>query len=435
MVLRRPLLAAVVVVAVTAGLGARGFIHGPLVAPPRRALAPPRAQFHPEGDESSTVALSGAWNLVTHIEEEDEQTMIVQLSPHGSFSTPRGADNAVSGRWSVEQTELTIAIYGIAHTVRRWYVGEIDEAGTTVKGFIGDGAIDPEWVGTFTLSLLLPPLDRKPFRAPVQRTVFEHAQFIGRWRISTNKPVAKHLPARAVYTQAELDDGTMVGADAMTVKMMEDLRRRQNKDERESAPPPPPIMVHDVELFANSTWRSTQGLAGRWNVFEDEVVLHSGIKGKGRRLWLQAVRFKTGGGRFTTGVQITQDLLFLGRISATFGLEQAITEFASPEAEEAAWTALEEAFGLDEDEDEEVEAAFALAEAEAELEARAVAEVGVESEAVAEAEAEPAAGVEAKGQEDGIYIQTKMSVSGFVAEGNGLEPNFIAEFEMEPLDG
>lgn len=152
------------------------------------------ASFHGEGDESSPVALSGAWKLCSQDEDAEDVDAIVQLSPEGTFSTPVGSATPLQGRWSVDDYELTIAVYGIAKTVRCWYVGTIDEEGTTVHGFIGHGAIDPEWTGKFTLSQLLAPLEKKKSCARQPHAMFEYSQFIGRWWITTNRPVCKRKP-------------------------------------------------------------------------------------------------------------------------------------------------------------------------------------------------------------------------------------------------
>ena len=71
---------------------------------------------------------------------------MVSLSPEGAASRLH-ADEAVDlrdrfragGRWSVEGTEVSIAIYGTkSHGVVSWFTGTLDETGALVRGYIGE---------------------------------------------------------------------------------------------------------------------------------------------------------------------------------------------------------------------------------------------------------------------------------------------------------
>lgn len=73
-------------------------------------------------------------------------------------------------------------------------------------------------------------------------------------------------------------------------------------------------------LKADLTWTSTAGfgpgnyIQGRWNVFEDSVDLHSGIKGAGQRFWLQYRPFGILGGAKAKGVPGLEEFVYLGKV-------------------------------------------------------------------------------------------------------------------------
>ena len=113
-------------------------------------------RFHGEGDYSGRgiPPLSGAWSLRTCVDGSCAPETIVTLGPKGMFTTPQGALHSLEGKWSVKNRELTVAIYGIAKTVRTWYVGTIADDSKTISGARTHTRPAPQLLTTSPYSLL-----------------------------------------------------------------------------------------------------------------------------------------------------------------------------------------------------------------------------------------------------------------------------------------
>jgi hypothetical protein len=77
------------------------------------------------------------------------------------------------------------------------------------------------------------------------------------------------------------------------------------------------VSSYEIILYSNLTWQSINNenciIAGKWNIFENNIDITSGIHGSGSKLWLWMQRF----GKMksiTRGVQLDQDRLYIGNI-------------------------------------------------------------------------------------------------------------------------
>lgn len=253
-----------------------------------------RHEFHGEGDNTGDYMLSGLWEL-TSLEDVDRRpisvdarpswsgnswpgvrvrvpevsSQLVALTSRGYFRSPPNRDghSAVRGSWSCDGSEVTLARFGVGSQVVGWYTGKI--ANSTVRGYVQHGAHSPEFAGYFTMM---------PFEYPRKRevkargAVYNTSALVGNWSLSF-----------------ESKDG---------------------------------VSWYDLELRPDLTWRSTDGLldaviGGKWNVFDENLDLGSGIQGQGARMFLWLQRFGTSGGRVSKGVQLNADELYIGKMHAT----------------------------------------------------------------------------------------------------------------------
>jgi len=393
--------------------------------------------FNPNAEVNPTLLLSGAWSLATESTEEPFTTSwspekrqfntgrnpldqsMVTLSSSGKFTSAAGESGeiALKGRWSVKENELEIAIYGIAHTVKRWYVGTISEDGKFVEGFVGEGNIDPEWTGKFTLNMLMPHFQKATIApAPPKNPVYEHEQFHGSWRIETWRYGQTLLP-RDVMLRDQMVDGA------------ESLSKGNRKYGKRGVPPPKlsSSTVFDVVLYPNSTWETTSGmgegkLAGKWNLFDKQIDLTTGIKGRGHRIWLSVRRFKTMGGAWSTGVALTADSLYMGKV---------LLDAVGPDADAEAQADKAQRLGA-------ADRAPGAVDADAAVDVAAKVENTKETQAkkgrYMRKEERDAAALEAEeqrvseGKENGMRVA--MKVVGYVCEGYGGEPSFHGRFNM-----
>lgn len=279
----------------------------------------------------SGSALSGAWNLEYDFEGTKVPSRMVSLLPSGKFSSPppgsgssipdsapRNTVEVLDGAWSVDpdSQEFTVAIYGVAKNVKIWFVGSIDATGSAISGAVGEGAQDPNWVGKFTLTKFMAEFDPTIVKKRKERAVtYKHDDLIGAWRIET----FKYVKPRKDSKKGKKRKPNVYKGEPEVVEAKSELQTSQ---------------VFDVEFFSNSTWQSINGfgedgrLAGKWNVFSDNIDLGTGIKGKGTRVWFEARRFSVMGGALSYGAGLTHDLLYMGSISFSldnFALESDAT--------------------------------------------------------------------------------------------------------------
>mmetsp|Transcript_21110 Transcript_21110/g.54493 ORF Transcript_21110/g.54493 Transcript_21110/m.54493 type:complete len:457 (+) Transcript_21110:1013-2383(+) len=403
--------------------------------------------FNQEADINPHLLLSGAWTLATESTEDPFTTAwdpekkkfetglnpfdqsMVTLASSGKFTSAAGETGEVvlDGRWSVKGNELEVAIFGIAHTIKRWYVGTISEDGKFVEGFVGEGNIDPEWTGKFTLAMLMPHFQKATIvrNPPAKNPVYEHEQFHGAWRIETWRYGQTLLPRDVM-----LRDQMAGGAEA--------LSKGKNKRKYGKRGVPPPMLssstVFDVVLHPDGTWETTSGmgdgkLAGKWNLFSKEIDLTTGIKGRGHRIYLSVRRFKTMGGAWSTGVAMTADNLYMGKV---------LLDVVGPDADVEAQADLTERLGAADRAPGATDAAGATGTAGAVVDAEVedvVAEGAKEKKgrymrkeereaAEAEAEERRLADKEKEG------MRVAMKVMGYVCEGFAGEPSFHGRFNM-----
>lgn len=298
-------------------------LHGvpPTAGPPQ--LGVPRGcavGAATDGSEHlSHMSLLGAWSLGFDVDDHHEDTMVT-LRPGGTFASAAGALSPLEGQWSVDPAtrEVTVAIFGIAKTVKTWFVGTVDASGALVTGWVADGAIDSEWVGNFTLTKFMPSFERearpepaKPRKPPPP--TFQHEDFYGPWQFRAMRYAsdASSPPAAPAQLGRRSDARRGVG------RLRQSARTAGTSSEGSSLVSP---QLFELVLYSNSTWETTAGfgdgvLAGKWNVFEDDLDLGTGIKGSGSKLWLEARRFGTLGGQVSRGVAMTSDTLYIGTVS------------------------------------------------------------------------------------------------------------------------
>mmetsp|Transcript_32414 Transcript_32414/g.100295 ORF Transcript_32414/g.100295 Transcript_32414/m.100295 type:complete len:178 (-) Transcript_32414:399-932(-) len=153
-------------------LGARAFNRGSA----RRTGRPNTARsatFHAEGDLSGQYQLSGVWKLSREPDQEPPAVPIqnnvlcwsgdrwrsltrplvraatlVTLDPAGGFESPAGAKEAIRGKWSMADDEVTLARFGRHgnHVVETW-IGAYNSSKNRVKGTMLAGASEPEYAG------------------------------------------------------------------------------------------------------------------------------------------------------------------------------------------------------------------------------------------------------------------------------------------------
>lgn len=267
-----------------------GVVSGFVLTKPSARLTV-RHEFHGEGDNTGDYMLSGLWEL-TSLEDVDRKpisvdarpswsgnswpgvrvrvpevsSQLVALTSRGYFRSPPNHDghSDVRGSWSCDGADVTLARFGLGSQVVGWYTGKI--ANSTVRGYVQHGAHSPEFAGYFTMM---------PFEYPRKREVKDRG--------------------------ATFNTSALVGHWSLTF---------ESKDA---------IAYYDLELRPDLTWRSTDGLlnatiGGKWNVFDENMDLGSGIQGQGGRMFLWLQRFGTSGGRVSTGVHLNADELYIGKM-------------------------------------------------------------------------------------------------------------------------
>jgi len=296
--------------------------------------------------------------LACEVEDIGVQPTLVSLMPGGIFAStmtasaeeeknlaaPSGpSKDPFDGRWSVnpESLEVEVAIYGIGHSVRYWFIGKLAEDGALVEGYVGAGAMDPEWVGKFTLTKFMPGFESEalggntaaaskvPAAAPLQFTVED---LVGSWRVKTIPH--KDQPRDQIERSDDPDDFDVAGrrkvsrkkAAAASVRSPDGRRIRRDNvvgETNEGVLIAPSFF--EVALKPDLTWVSTSGfgegnrIGGRWNVFEGEISVHSGIRGVGQKVWLECRRFNLLGGSSCVGVSLGDDTMYMGHINFSLG--------------------------------------------------------------------------------------------------------------------
>ena len=278
---------------------ASGWQHS--LRPLGRRHTPVQAAFHAEGDLSGAFQLSGVWKLerqsddiaeavpiqptnpswsgdrwsdvVRELARKQRQQELLQLDAAGGWRSPPGSPIELRGKWSMDaDAEVTLARFGRHgnHVTETW-TGQYDSAENKVEGVVLEGASEPEYAGRFSLTPAFPSL----------------------------QPVVKNNILRKNETQWRVADV----AGEYTLEFQGDGS----------------ISAYDIRLLPNRTWTSvglSATLAGSWNVFDSDVNLASGIDGTGPRLWLWLRRF---GQTSSSGVHLSQDRLYLGRITGAAG--------------------------------------------------------------------------------------------------------------------
>jgi hypothetical protein len=280
--------------------------------------------------------VSGAWQLRAEIGGIEHEAL-VSLKLGGEFtrlakevasnvSTFLGAEwndgamKRLEGRWSVDASskEMSVALYGLGKSVKMYLIGDFDKSLSSVQGYIGDGAIDIEYVGKFTLSKFMPGFslsEQPPLEKPAAIQVIEYDvdDLIGRWKIATlNTPD---------QLEDVIDRHDMNAAEKRRTSA-EDYREGDSKFRGTLSP-----VLFEVELFRNLTWFSTSGfgdgrLKGKWNVYDGfgDIDVHTAIRGTGSRVWLKCSRFGILGGLQCEGISLTADFIYIGVICS--GIEQ-----------------------------------------------------------------------------------------------------------------
>ena len=267
---------------------------------------PARSSFHAEGDLSGDYQLSGLWKLERLPLEDDggacpvvpiqpswsgdrwespgrvrvlANSVYVTLDAAGGFSTPPETPEAeaVRGKWSCDGSEITLSRFGRYKNVIETYQGIYDDTSgddVGVRGTMLFGADEPEYAGTFRMTQQLRAFNPVVRNVAPNRTMplFRCDDVLGTWSLDF------------------AGDGS--------------------------------ISAYEIRLYANRTWETTSSLgradaklAGKWNLFDSDIDLTSGIDGSGGRVWLWLRRF--GGSKaVTTGVHVTHDRLYIGRLAA-----------------------------------------------------------------------------------------------------------------------
>jgi hypothetical protein len=214
-------------------------------------------------------------DVVRELARKQRQQELVVLDAAGGWRSPPGSDVELRGKWSMDNNaEVTLARFGPHgnYVVETW-TGQYDSSQNQVEGAVLEGASEPEYVGRFSLKPAFPNL-----QSVVTNNICDPRKSEKQWSVED---------VAGAYTLQFQGDGMM--------------------------------SAYDVELHANRTWTSVNlsaTLAGKWNVFDSDVNLASGIDGTGPRMWLWLRRF---GQTSSHGVHLSQDRLYLGRISAAAG--------------------------------------------------------------------------------------------------------------------
>lgn len=151
---------------------------------------------------------------------------------------------------------------------------------------------------------------------------YKHDDLIGAWRIET----FKYVKPRKDSKKGKKRKPNVYKGEPEVVEAKSELQTSQ---------------VFDVEFFSNSTWQSINGfgeggrLAGKWNVFSDNIDLGTGIKGKGTHVWFEARRFSMMGGALSYGAGLTH-----GKQSVFFYFVIVITALLLQLRAVLAWTDL-----------------------------------------------------------------------------------------------
>ena len=223
-------------------------------APLTRRAYSSTTDYHAEGDESGPAQLSGSWQLETVDEYGTATSATVVLRHDGLFHTaPQPDGEEFTGKWSLsDESELTLARFGRFHSVESYYIGQMRTA-QTVDGYVGTGAMDSAWEGTFKMHLIVAD-ERAPVVVEPKLRQYDAAELGGRWRL----------------------DSRLFGGVPNFLSLEFDAATRE---------------------FVVTDGLGEKGhISGNWNVFKDTMRFNEGSGGSGRRFWLTMARFGMLGG-------------------------------------------------------------------------------------------------------------------------------------------
>lgn len=286
-----------------------------------------RDSFHGEGDETGDYKLSGMWRItMSPISDafgsreklvvvtpswsgnawsspgrRTTTTVLLSLGERGSFATPPDClpRDALRGKWSCEGDEVTLACFGRFSQVVEWYTGRVrhGEQGSLaapwlIRGNMAYGATDPEFAGTFQMARVLPLLNPLVPRKP---------------RAASGPSIPTKSFAGQLWSLEHFSSST---ASVFLVRLNADLSWETVSGVGAAA-------SEEDEADMDSSLRPR--LAGKWNCYDEQISLGSGIAGAGPRLWIWVRRFgsaRAGEAPLSRGVSLAQDQLLIGTIHA-----------------------------------------------------------------------------------------------------------------------
>mmetsp|Transcript_7847 Transcript_7847/g.10938 ORF Transcript_7847/g.10938 Transcript_7847/m.10938 type:complete len:203 (+) Transcript_7847:284-892(+) len=143
------------------------------------------------------------------------------------------------------------------------------------------GNSEPEYSGTFSMKRAMPQLDPvKMIQTPKKSALsFNTSQLIGKW---------------------SLEFSTSTSFSVFVLELKSDLTWTS---------------VSGVASTSSSRTDEQPRLAGKWNIFDENIDLTSGIPGAGSKLFIWLRRFgSTKAKSVSKGVSITHDQLYMGKI-------------------------------------------------------------------------------------------------------------------------
>tara|TARA_Y100000389_G_scaffold204372_1_gene256553 strand:+ start:11131 stop:12126 length:996 start_codon:yes stop_codon:yes gene_type:complete len=257
--------------------------------------------FNQYGDLSGNYQLSGLWKLYREPLENDNykdngdisqiswsgdiwkvgpgkrpyfQTMYVVLKSNGIFSTPDDVELSFSGKWYCHDNELNMVRFKSKNVAYETYTGVYNPNDNgTIYGLFTYGAIEPQYAGIFRITKLM-------------------SQF---------NPIIKNKIDKSKY---KFNSNHLEGSWQLNFygNMF--------------------VSSYEITLYSNLTWESISvindntRLAGRWNIYDQDIDLTTGIAGSGTGVWLWMRRFGRSNA-ISTGIQLEQDRLYIGKIAPT----------------------------------------------------------------------------------------------------------------------